>query len=153
MGLMMRSNNKGITSIIATMRIKPKLYHTALHFYRSKGYDVDELYSKWIQIATEESNLVEIGGRIFLLADHIKISKEGRHMPDIQIHHQQSQNSRKSEYVEGHIYGNVSAVITAGNTSRSLPLLTHLHKVPPKDEITKKPNRQTCFISKRCLFL
>ena len=145
-GLMMRSNRNGITSIIAILRINPKLYHTALHFYRSKGYDVDKLYSKWIQIATEESNLVEIGGRILILADHIKISKEGRHMPDIQIHHQQSQNSGKSEYVEGHIYGHISAIITAGDTSRSLPLLTHLHKVPPKDEITQKPTNDTIVV-------
>ena len=145
MGFIIRSNHRGVTSTIAALRIKPELYHTALHFYRSEGYEVDGLYSKWIQIA-KESNLVVIGGRVLILADHIKISKEGRRMPDIQIHHQESQNSGKSEYVEGHIYGNVSAVITAGNTSRSLPLLTHLHKVPPKDEITKKPKGDTIVV-------
>ena len=146
MGLMIRKNHNGVTSTIAALRIKPELYHTALHFYRSEGYDVNELYGKWIHIATEKSNLVVIGGRMLILADHIKISKEGRRMPDIQIHHQESQNSGKSEYVEGHIYGNVSAVITAGNTSRSLPLLTHLHKVPPKDEATKKPIGDTIVV-------
>ena len=88
MGLMIRTNHKGVTSAIGALRIKPELYHTALHFYRSEGYDVDELYGKWIQIATEKSNLVVIDGRILILADHIKISKEGRRMPDIQIHHQ-----------------------------------------------------------------
>ena len=146
MGHIMRFNHNGVTSTIAALRINPKLYHTALHFYRSEGYDVSELYSKWIQITTKESNLAVIGGRILILADHIKISKEGRRMPDIQIHHQESQNSGKREYIEGHIYGNVSAVITAGTTSRSLPLLTQLHKVPPKDETSKKPMGDTIVV-------
>jgi hypothetical protein len=67
-------------------------------------------------------------------------------MPEIQILHQESENSGKGEFIEGHIYGHVSAVITNGELSRSLPLLTHQHKVPPKDQSTNKPLGETIVV-------
>ena len=145
-GFMIRSNHNGITSIISTLRLKPELYHTGLHFFRSSGYETKDLYKEWIQIATEGSKLQRVGGRILLLGDHIKISKEGRRMPDIQLLHQESENSNKGEYIEGHSYGHVSAVITDGTVSRSLPLITELQKSPPKKEGTKKPNGDTLVV-------
>ena len=53
MGLMVRSNLRGVTSILSSLRLKPKLYHTMLHFFRSKGYDVAKLYEKWVWITKE----------------------------------------------------------------------------------------------------
>lgn len=137
-GFMIRNNHNGITSIISSLRLKPSLYHTALHFFRSRGYTTEALYKRWIQIAVKESSVQRVGKRVLLLGDHIKISKEGRRMPDIQIHHQESQNSGKSEFIEGHIYGHVSTVITNGTTSRSLPLISELQKSPLKEKGSKK---------------
>jgi len=132
--------------MIAALRLEPKHYYNALHFYRSDGYETSEVYEKWIEIAIKESTVQRIGGRILTIGDHVKISKEGRRMPGIQILHQESQNSGKPEIVEGHLYGHVSAVITNGNDSRSLPLLTQLHKVPPKDAETQKPIGDTIVV-------
>ena len=64
-------------------------------------------------------------------------------MPDIEMHHQDSQNSGKPEYIAGHNYGQVSAVITNGTVSRSLPLMTELQLSPPRREGTKKPDGDT----------
>ena len=50
--------------------------------------------------------------------------------------HQDSQNSGKPTYIEGHNFGQVSAVITNGTISRSLPLITELQASPKKNEGT-----------------
>ena len=146
-GFMTRTNTYGgITSIISSLRLKPELYHDVLHFFRSDGYAVEELYDEWIRIAADNRELLYVGGRVLLLGDHIKVSKEGRRMPDIQLLHQESENSGKSEFIAGHNYGHVSAVITNGKVSRSLPLITELQKSPPKDEISKKPLGDTLVV-------
>lgn len=145
-GFMLRSNRRGVTSTIEALRLRPSLYHTALHFFRSDGYKVDMLYEKWIDIAMMYAPVHRIGERVLLLGDHIKICKEGRRMPDIQIIHQESQNAGKGEYIEGHNYGQVSAVITKGKASRSLPLITELQTAPPKQEGSKKPKSDTLVV-------
>ena len=145
-GFMIRGSHNGVTSMISSLRLKPKLYPSAIHFFRSNGYETDDLYTKWIQTAKKECELQRIGGRILLIGDHIKKSKEGRRMPDIELLHQSSENSGKNKYIEGHNYGHVSAVITNGKISRSLPLITELQKSPPKDKKTKKPIGDTVVV-------
>jgi len=67
-------------------------------------------------------------------------------MPFIQVMRQESQNAGKKEYIAGHIFGHVSAVITNGKISRSLPLKTELQKSPPKAEGKKKPDGDTLVV-------
>jgi len=109
-----------------------------LHFFRSTAYKTDGLYDKWIKVALKRAPIVRIADRVIVLGDHSKVSKEGRHMPDIQVLHQESDNAGKPEYIEGHNFGQVSAIITNGKVSRSLPLRTQLQKSPPKKEGEKK---------------
>jgi len=143
MGFMIRQSHRGVTSIISALRLEPRLYHTMLHYFRSAAYTNSALYDTWIRIATKHANLTRIAGRVVLLGDHSKIPKEGRYMPDIEMHHQDSQNSGKPEYIAGHNYGQVGAVITNGVVSRSLPLMTELQLSPPRLEGTKKPDGDT----------
>jgi hypothetical protein len=142
-GFMIRKDQRGVTSIISSLRLDPRHYHTLLHFFRSRGYKVTSLYDKWIKAATKQSEMERASGRIVLLGDHSKVVKEGRRMPGIQILHQESENSGKPAYIEGHNFGQVSAVITSGGVSRSLPLITELQKSPPRKEGTKKPDGDT----------
>ena len=75
MGFMLRYDHRGVTSIIAALKLKPKLYHTMLHFFRSTGYKIEELYKKWIKVAINNGTIVRIAGRVVVLGDHIKIPK------------------------------------------------------------------------------
>lgn len=143
MGLMVRSNLRGVTSILSSLRLKPDLYHTMLRFFRSKGYDVPELYEKWVRVLKKRVVFKRVSGRMIVIGDHIKVSKEGLRMPDIEILHQDSQNSGKAEYIAGHNFGQVSGVITNGTVSRSIPLMTEIQKSPPRIEGTKKPDGDT----------
>ena len=139
LGLIIRSNNRGITSIISSLRLKPRLYHAMLHFFRSTGYTTETIYEKWFETVIQRTNLIRIANRIVLIGDHIKIPKEGLHMPDIKMLRQDSQNSGKAEYIAGHNYGQVSAVITDDKTSRSIPLKTELQMSPPKQPTAGEP--------------
>jgi len=143
MGFIIRSDDYGVTKVISALKLKPELYHTMLHFFRSTGYEVPQIYKKWIKIVQKEVNFMRIANRVILLGDHIKIPKEGRRMPGIQIIHQESQNSGKGEYIEGHIHAQVSALISGKGLTRSLPLWTERQQSPPKLEGCKKPNGDT----------
>jgi hypothetical protein len=123
--------------------MKPELYYVMLHFFRSGGYEIKEIYDKWIKVAEQEISLMQIAGRVVLLGDHIQISKEARRMPDIQTIHQESENSNKGEFIEGHTYAHVGGLISRGGTIRSLPLITEQQKAPPRKEDGKEPDGDT----------
>jgi len=142
-GFMIRRDHRGVTSVVSTLKLKPQLYHTMLNFFRSTSYKVGELYRKWIEIAINKGTVTRISGRVVLLGDHIKVPKEGLRMPGIEILHQESDNSGKPKFIAGHNFGQVSVVITNGQVSRSLPLITELQTAPPRIEGTKKPDGET----------
>jgi len=142
-GLMFRSDHRGVTSVISSMRLMPRLYHAMLHYFRSTAYSVKGVYQTWIGLALKYAAVVRIAGRVVVLGDHSKVPKEGLHMPGIQILHQDSQNSGKPGFIAGHNFGQVSAVIDNGSVSRSLPLITQMQKSPPKQENQKRDKEQS----------
>jgi len=143
LGFMVRNDHRGVTSVISSLKLNHKLYHTMLHFFRSTGYKIETLYDKWIKLAIKHSTVKRIAGRVVVLGDHSKASKEGRRMPGIRTLHQESENSGKPAFIEGHNFGQVAAVITNGKISRSIPLITEMQASPPKKEGTKKPDGDT----------
>jgi len=146
MGFMLRSDHRGVTSAVSALKLKPKLYHTLLHFFRSTAYKTEALYAKWIITAVKKTAVTRIAGRMVMIGDHIKVSKEGRRMPEIQTMRQESQNSGKPSFIEGHNFGQVSAVISNGTVSRALPLITEMQASPPRIEGTKKPDGDTLVV-------
>ena len=140
---MLRFGNRGVTQVISELRLKPEHYHTMLHYFRSSAYEVSEIYDQWIWIAKQEIDFVKIAGKTVLLGDHIKIPKEGVRMPGIQILHQESQNSGKGEYIEGHIHAQVASLVSGDGAIRSLPLMTGRQQSPPRKEGTNKPDGDT----------
>jgi hypothetical protein len=129
--------------MLSSLYLEPSQYANILHYFRSTGYTTSNIYEKWISIAEKETPFTTISGYTVLLGDHIKISKEGRRMPDIQILHQESENSGKGKCIEGHMYAQVSAVISKDGVSRSLPLMTQQQQSPPKKEGSKTPDGDT----------
>ena len=132
LGFIIRGEHRGVTSTITGLRLKPRLYNTLLHFFRSSAYKLKEIYVKWLKIVIAYAPLFHISNRLVLLGDHIKIGKEGLRMPCIYKHHQDSQNSCKAEYIEGHNFGQISAVITNGGTSRAIGLMSEIQESSTK---------------------
>ena len=146
MGFIVRAGDRGVTLVISALKLDPALYHTMLHFFRSKAYNVTGLYERWIKVAQREIGFAMVAGRVILLGDHIKVPKEGRRMPGIQTIHQESENSGKGEYIEGHIHAQVNAVVSKDGAARSLPLMTGRQQSPPRIEGTKKPAGDTLVV-------
>jgi hypothetical protein len=120
------------------MRLNPLKYHTMLHFFRSNAYEVKDIYKTWTKEVVKDPAILQISDRIVLNGDHTKESKEGRKMPGNQIHHQESENSGKGEFIAGHIFVLIGAVMTKGKTSRNISLVTEREQSPPKKP-GKKP--------------
>jgi hypothetical protein len=127
-GCIIRNDFRGISSIVSVLRIKPELYSTLLKFFRSTAYQAEVLYEKLLRIILHYAPIKKVNGRMVLLADHIKISKEGLRMACIQKWHQESQNSGKPEYIEGHNFGVVSIVSEQGGRVKSIPVTAEIHE-------------------------
>jgi len=115
-GLMVRSDNLGITSIIRELNLDPRLYTTFIHYFRSTSWSLEKLTARWIKIVTDSVEKPTVNGMNILIGDGIKVSKEGRKMPGVKKLHQESENSGKAEYMFGHLFGVVG--ILAGNSSK-----------------------------------
>jgi len=117
-GFIVRTEGLGITSIIRDLTLNPDLYPTYLHFFRSSAWIRQELEAQWIKVVVNHAPILKICGMNILLGDGLTYGKEGRRMACVQKHHQESENSGKSEWVFGHLFGCVG--ILAGCPSGKL---------------------------------
>lgn len=125
-GLMLRSDRLGTTSIIRDLGLCSKCYETMNHFFRASSWSLATLRNKWFQVAKEFAPLYREQGAVVLIGDGVKQSKEGRYMPGVKKLHQESENSSKPEYIFGHLFGGIG--ILAGTLNRwfCLPLFLNL---------------------------
>ncbi|MFC1642836.1 hypothetical protein ACFL5O_09160 [Myxococcota bacterium] len=65
-----------------------------------------------LSAALDPAPLTE-AGCIVLVADGLKVAKEGRKMPAVQCLHQESQNNSRAEYIVGYSFQVVSLLVTA----------------------------------------
>jgi hypothetical protein len=61
-----------------------------------------------------------------LIGDGVKQSKEGKKMPGVKRLHQESENSGKSEYIYGHMYGTTGVIVGNAEKLFCLPLSASL---------------------------
>ena len=66
--------------------------------------------------------LYRVDGKTVLIGDGVKQSKEAYHMPGVKKLHQDSEDSSKGEYIFGHLFGAVGAVIAKSNRFFCIPL-------------------------------
>lgn len=142
LGLMIRTDKLGVTSIIRDLNLNHKCYETLMHFFRSSAWDLDSLSTQWFRLIKLYAPLYREGHSVILVGDGVKQSKEARKMPGIKKHHQESENSAKGEYIFGHLFGGIG--ILAGFTSKlfCIPLFITLQDgVKPIFEWTKDVER------------
>jgi hypothetical protein len=63
-GFIVRTDVRGISSVLAALRMDPKRYTTILKFFRSNAFDIDELFKKLIQIVQKGIPLKTVNGHI-----------------------------------------------------------------------------------------
>ena len=112
-GLMLRSDKLGVTSVIRDLALSPHCYDSMIHFFRASSWSLDIIRERWFSAVKKFSPLYKEGNFFVLVGDGVKQSKEGRRMPGVKKLFQESENSAKPEYIHGHMFGGLG--ILAGS--------------------------------------
>ena len=126
-GLMIRNDALGVTSIIRELLLNPVHYHAMLHFFRSSGWNLETVVAWWIQVVGRCGVLLHEGDMLILVGDGVKQSKEAKKMPCVKKQYQESGNASKASYTFGHMFGAVG--VLAGNMGKlfCIPLSIRIH--------------------------
>ena len=128
-GLMVRSDLLGVTSIIRALNLRPKLYDPLRKHFHSSAIKLDQLAVLWARTVQRLfSNPVRFKGRLVLVGDGIKIPKRGKQMPGVKLLHQQSNCSTKPEYIMGHSLQAVALLVHAASSFFAVPLALRIHE-------------------------
>lgn len=126
LGLMLRSDHLGVTSIIRDLSLHARCYERLIHFFRSSAWTLESLRLKWLQIVKQRAPLAYVNGMVVLIGDGVKQSKEARRMPGVKKLHQESENCSKAEYIFGHLFGAIGVLMGTPQKWFCLPLFMNL---------------------------
>ena len=103
-GLMLRSDKPGVTSVIRDLALSPGCYDSMLHFFRASSWSLDDVGKHWFSAVREHAPLYREGNFYVLVGDGVKQSKEGRRMPGVKKLFQETEAElygRKSQIING----------------------------------------------------
>lgn len=128
-GLSIRTERLGVTSFIRAGFVKHTKYRRLLHFFHSPSLNISKLTRQWIQLVWRLFNPVLVNGYMILIADGLKIAKEGRKMPAVKCLHQESQNNSKPAYIMGHSFQAIGMLVK-GPVGQffCVPLISRIHE-------------------------
>jgi len=126
-GFCTRGDLAGVTSFVRGLGLTEECYDRLLDFFHSKGIDLDCLTRLWSALVIRVFPLVKINGRPVLVADGIKVPKEGKKMPGVKLLHQESQSNSKPEYIMGHSCQAVSILAGVDSYAVAIPLAARIH--------------------------
>ncbi len=126
-GLMVRSDTLGITSIIRDLALNPAVYNSMEHFFRADSWEWAGIFHTWVRTVCRYAPLKRISGRAVLVGDGVKRAVDGRYMPCTKKMVQESESASKPAFIHGHLWGAVGLLI--GNAAKTfcLPLSIQVH--------------------------
>jgi len=127
LGLMIRQDHLGVTSIIRELEIDPRWYETMLHFFRSNAWCVESLTKWWIQVVACNGGLFRENGMPILVGDGVKQGKEARKMPCVKRLRQESETVSKASYIFGHMFGVIGVLVGNAEKLFCVPLSMRIH--------------------------
>ena len=129
LGLSVRADNLGVTSIVRALGLDGKYYDNLLDSFHSTGVKLDALSATWAKVVLGVfPGLVRVNGRLVLVGDGIKVGKQGRKMPGVKLLHQESESNTKAEYIMGHSFQAVSLLAQAAQSILAVPLAARIHE-------------------------
>jgi hypothetical protein len=128
-GVSIRTDNLGVTSIVRALGLDDKFYRHLLQNFHSKAIKLDQMTALWTQTVVRLfPRKVEVNGRLVLVGDGIKIGKRGKKMPAVKLLHQSSESNTKPTYIMGHSFQAVSILVEAANGVVAVPLAKRIHE-------------------------
>jgi len=125
-GLMVRTDTLGVTSIIRDLALDPRHYESMIHFFRSSVWSLESLRRAWLDVIHRTAPLLRVRGHVVLVGDGMKQAKEGRRMLGVKKLHQESENVSKGEYIFGHLFGAIGVLTGTPQNWFRLPLFMNL---------------------------
>lgn len=126
--MMLRSDRLGVTSAIRDLCLFPGCYECLLHFFRSRAYSLEDLRRKWYRVVRDRAPLAVCRSRVILVGDGVKQAKEGRRMPGVKKMAQESETCSKPEYIHGHMFGALGAVVQTSVKRFCMPLRINIQE-------------------------
>lgn len=139
----------GVTSWIRAGFLSPDCYHRLLHVLHATSVSLDKLTQQWVSIVLTRFRPLEVAGSRIVVADGLKIGKEGRRMPGVKSLHQESQNNSKAPYIMGHSFQVVGLLVEGNPGPVCVPLASRLHegiKAGPGEKRTLLDKLVTLFL-------
>lgn len=129
LGLSIRSELAGVTSIVRAAWLQPVTYYRLLHLFHTPALRIADLTECWIRLALKLFTPLRFGDRRVFVADGIKVAKEGKKMPAVKRLHQESANNSKPEFIAGHSF-QALGLLVQGPLGKvfSVPLLSRIHE-------------------------
>ncbi len=126
-GLMLVSDQYGVSSIIRSLGLSPLYYEGLIQFFSSTAFSLSELVATWTATVAARAPIYRVGDRAVLIGDHKKLPKEARKMPGVKRHNQESENAGKPRSIFGHCFGCIGVVVGDAYRYMCLPLVMRLH--------------------------
>lgn len=97
--------------------------------FGSSSISLDKLLSIWVTLVFDKfDGAVKLNGRHLLVADGIKIGKEGKKMPAVKWLHQDSDSNSKAEYIMGHSLQAIALLVKGVTAYFAVPLTARIHE-------------------------
>jgi len=128
-GLIVRLDHHGVSSIVRWLSLDASYYQALLAFFKASSWKLPALQQRWQEIVVSFHPPLMIDGRPVVVGDGIKISKEASKMPGVKKLHQESDNSGKAPYIQGHHFGVLG--VLAGHVGKKIfcvPLRAEIHE-------------------------
>ena len=130
-GLTVRPDLRGVTSIIRALGLKEVFYDRLLDLFHSKAVLVDSLAALWCRLILTvlPAPLVpKVNDRPIFIGDGIKLAKTGRKMPAVKKLHQESTNNTKPEFIYGHSCQAIALLVGCAQSFFALPMTCRIHE-------------------------
>jgi hypothetical protein len=128
-GLTVRTDKHGVSSIVRALGLDGCFYDNLLDTFHSSAVKLDTLTQLWVKTVLRLfTNPIIFNGRNVLVADGIKVAKQGKKMPGVKSLHQESESNSKAEYIMGHSFQAISLLCRAGKSVFAVPLTARIHE-------------------------
>ena len=129
MGFSVRAELAGVTSFVRALGLAPQAYRSLLHLFHSPGLDLGRLTAAWIALARRLFVPLRVGDRLVVIADGLKVPKEGRKMPAVKSLHQESANNSKPPFIAGHSCQALALLVVGPLGGHfAVPLVSRIHE-------------------------
>jgi len=128
-GITIRGDLLGITSIVRALGLQEYCYDRLLDFFHSRALNLEKLTRIWVGLMlTVHPLILRSHDRLLLVGDGLKVSKAGRKMPAVKQLHQQSNSNTKPEYIMGHSYQSIGILAGALSSVFAIPLVSRIQE-------------------------